>query len=147
MGIARLLGLASSAGASALYLTSQSRPLLRVDGDIRAVEGEPTLTSAHVEAAVLELMPDSARDAHGRGEPADWVSEFDGIGRVRCSTFKDYRGAGALFQLISAKPMSAEQLGFAREIQQLATESDGLVLVAGPQGGGKSTRGRPGSWI
>jgi twitching motility protein PilT len=139
VGIARLLGLASTASASALYLTSQSRPLLRIGGDIRAVEGEPTLTSAQVEASVLELMPESARGAHGRGESAEWVTEVDEIGRVRCSTFNDYRGAGALFQLISAKPPSAEQLGFTREIQQLATESDGLVLVAGPQGGGKSS--------
>ena len=138
-GIERLLAFAAARGASVLYLTSQSRPFLRVEGEIRAIDNEAALTSADVEAAVLELMPEDAREAHGRGEPAEWVSEFDGIGRIRCTTFRDYRGPGAIFHFISARPMSAEQLGLPREIQALATESQGLVLVASPRGGGKST--------
>jgi twitching motility protein PilT len=137
--IERLLGYAAARGASALYLTSQSRPFLRVEGEIRAIDNEALLTSADVEAAVLELMPENAREAHARGEPAEWVSEFDGIGRIRCTTFRDYRGPGAIFHFISARPMSAEQLGLPREIQALAAESQGLVLVASPRGGGKST--------
>jgi twitching motility protein PilT len=138
-GIERLVGFAAARGASVLYLTSQSRPFLRVEGEIRAIDNEAPLTGADVEAAVLELMPESAREAHGRGEPAEWVSEFDGIGRIRCTTFRDYRGPGAIFHLISARPMSAEQLGVPREIQALASEAEGLVLVASPRGGGKST--------
>ena len=135
----RLLSIAAARGASVLYLTSQSRPFLKIEGDVRPIENEATLASADVEAAVLELMPETAREAHSRGEPAEWVSEFEGIGRIRCTTFRDYRGAGALFQLISARPSSAEQLGLPREVQALATEVDGLVLVASPRGAGKST--------
>jgi len=138
-GVDRFLSIAGARGASVLYLTSQSRPFMRVDGEIRAMDGEAPLTGADVEAAVLELMPESAREAHGRGEPAEWVSEFEGLGRIRCTTFRDYRGPGAIFHLISARAISAEQLGLSREIQALATESEGLVLVAGPRGGGKST--------
>jgi len=138
-GVDRFLSIAGARGASVLYLTSQSRPFMRVDGEIRAMDGEPPLTGADVEAAVLELMPESAREAHGRGQPAEWVSEFEGLGRIRCTTFRDYRGPGAIFHLISARAISAEQLGLSREIQALATESEGLVLVASPRGGGKST--------
>jgi twitching motility protein PilT len=137
--VERLLSIAGARRASVLYLTSQSRPFIRVEGEIRAIDGEPALTSADVEAAVLELMPERARGAYGRGEPAEWVSEIDGVGRIRCSTFADYRGKGAIFHLISARPMSAEQLGLAREIQALATEAEGLVLVASPRGNGRST--------
>lgn len=138
-GIDRLLRLASSRGASALYLSSQGRPHIRVDGDIRLLEGEPPLSSTDVESAVLELMPESARDALRRGEPTEWVSDLADIGRIRCTTFRDYRGPGALFQMISARAASAEQLGLSREIQALSTESEGLVIVAGPRGSGKST--------
>jgi twitching motility protein PilT len=137
--VERLLGNLATRGASMLYLTSQSRPFLRIEGAMRAVESEPALTPADIDAIVLDLMPEAAREAHGRGEPAEWISEFDGIGRTRCATFRDYRGPGVLFQLLSTRPIAAEQLGLAREIQALATESEGLVVVASPRGGGKST--------
>ncbi len=138
-GTERLLGLAAARGATALYLTTQAPPFLRVDDDVQALEGEPPMSSTEVEAAVLELMPETMRDALKRGDPTEWVSELAEIGRVRCSTFRDYRGPGAIFQLSSFRPVSAEQLGLNPEIQALATETEGLVLVASPRGHGKST--------
>ena len=138
-GTERLLGIAAARGATALYLTTQAPPFLRVDDDVQVLEGEPPMTSTAVEAAVLELMPETMHDASRRGDPTEWVSELAEIGRVRCSTFRDYRGPGAIFQLSSFRPVSAAQLGLNPEIQALATETEGLVLVASPRGHGKST--------
>lgn len=138
-GIERLLRLASARGASALYLPSEARPHLRIDGDIKVLDNEPVSSSMDVEAALLELMPEAAREALRGGEPTEWVSDLPDIGRVRGTAFRDYRGPGALFQMISARAASAEQLGLSREIQGLATETDGLVVVAGPRASGKST--------
>jgi twitching motility protein PilT len=137
--IGRLLGLAAARGATALYLTTQASPFLRVDDDVQALEGEPPMTSAEVESAVLELMPETTRDALRRGDPTEWVCDIAEIGRVRCSTFRDYRGPGAIFQLNSFRPVTADQLGLTSEIQALAGETEGLVLVASPRGHGKST--------
>ncbi len=134
-GIERLLRLASARGASALYLTTQARPAVRVDGDIRLLDGEPALSSGDVEAAVLELAPEGARDK----ESAEWIRDLADVGRVRITTFRDYRGPGALLRMIQAKATSAEQLGLVREIQALATEPEGLVIVTGPRASGKST--------
>jgi twitching motility protein PilT len=134
-GIERLLRLAAARGASALYLTTQARPAVRVDGDIRLLEGESPLSSGDVEAAVLELAPEGARDK----ESAEWIRDLQDIGRVRITTFRDYRGPGALLRMISARATSAEQLGLVREIQALAMEPEGLVIVTGPRASGKST--------
>ncbi len=134
-GIERLLRLAAARGASALYLTTQARPAVRVDGDIRLLEGESTLSSGDVEAAVLELAPEGARDK----ESAEWIRDLQDVGRVRITTFRDYRGPGALLRMISARATSAEQLGLVREIQALAMEPEGLVIVTGPRASGKST--------
>ena len=134
-GIERLLRLAAARGASALYLTTQARPAVRVDGDIRLLDGEPALSSGDVEAAVLELAPEGARDK----ESAEWIRDLADVGRVRITTFRDYRGPGALLRMISAKATSAEQLGLVREIQSLAMEPEGLVIVTGPRASGKST--------
>jgi Tfp pilus assembly pilus retraction ATPase PilT len=83
-----------------------------------------------VESAVLQLRPEATREVLRRGGPTEWEAELEDIGRIRCSTFSDYRGLGAIFQLVSVRPQSAEQLGLSPEIQALASETEGLVLVA-----------------
>jgi twitching motility protein PilT len=137
--VERLLRAAAARGASALYLSSQSRPYIRVDGDMRVLDGEAPLGNAEVEAAVFEVIPEAARDSVRRGEPTEWIAEIADLGRIRCSSFRDHRGPGALFRMISTRAATAELLLLAREEQALATEADGLVLVAGPRGSGKST--------
>ena len=61
------------------------------------------------------------------------MSEVPEVGRIRCLSFRDHRGPGGIFRMISARPASAEQLGLSREIQALAAEPEGLILVAGPR--------------
>jgi twitching motility protein PilT len=138
-GVERLLQLAAARAASALFVTSDCRPAIRVEGDIRPLEGEPALSRADVEAAVMEIVPESEQEAVGRGEPTEWIIEFADLGRVRCITFTDHRGPGVVFHMIATRAATAEQLGLPREVQALATEPQGLVLIAGAHGNGKST--------
>ncbi|MDP2321962.1 MAG: ATPase, T2SS/T4P/T4SS family [Acidobacteriota bacterium] len=138
-GVERLLRLAAARTASALFVTSDCRPSIRVEGDIRPLEGEPTMSRADVEAAVMEIVPETAQEAVGRGESTEWITEFADLGRVRCITFTDHRGPGVVFRMIATRAATAEQLGLSREVQALATEPQGLVLVAGSHGSGKST--------
>ena len=137
--IERLLGVAASRGATALYLTTQASPYIRVDADVHLLDGEPPLSAKDVESVVLELIPDSTREAFLRGEPTEWQSELAEIGPIRCTTFRDHRGPGAILQLISMRPSAADRLGLTKEIQALATEIEGLVLVAAPRANGKTT--------
>jgi twitching motility protein PilT len=97
------------------------------------------LSRADVERAVMEIAPESGHESIGRGEPTEWLSEFEGVGRIRCTTFADHRGPGVLLRMIATRAATAEQLGLSREVQALATEPQGLVLVAGPRTSGKST--------
>lgn len=138
-GIDRLLRVASARGASALFLTSESRPWIRIEGDLRYLDSEPALTRADVESAILEIAPESGHESIGKGEATEWIAEFADVGRIRCTTFSDHRGPGMLLRMIATRAATAEQLGLAREVQALATEPQGLVLVAGPRASGKST--------
>ena len=138
-GVERLLRLAAARTASALFVTSDCRPSIRVEGDIRPLEGEAAMSRADVEAAVMEIVPEAEQDAAGRGEPTEWITDFADLGRVRCITFTDHRGPGVVFRMIETRAATAEQLGLSREVQALATEPQGLVLVAGLPGNGKST--------
>ncbi len=138
-GVERLLRLAAARAASALFVASNCRPAIRVEGDIRPLDGEPPLSRAEVEAAVMELVPATEQEAVGRGESTEWITEFPELGRIRCITFTDHRGPGVVFRMIETRAATAEQLGLSREVQALATEPQGLVLVAGTRGTGKST--------
>jgi twitching motility protein PilT len=62
-----------------------------------------------------------------------------GVGRVQCLSFRDHRGLGAMFKMLPARAISSEQMALGAPIQALCTETEGLVLVAGARGAGKST--------
>ena len=66
-GIDRLLRIAAARGASALFLTSESRPWIRVEGDLRYLDSEAPLSRADVESAILEIAPESGHESIGRG--------------------------------------------------------------------------------
>ncbi len=136
-GLDRLLRLASARGAEALYLFSNARPSIRVDGEISTLEDEASLTAQDVEALVLEVLPD--RMDGGLPVEREWICDISDVGRVRCLAFSDHRGPGGIFRVIPVRAISAEQLGLSREIQGLCAEPEGLVLVTGPRASGKST--------
>lgn len=138
-GIDRLLRIAAARGASTLYLTSQARPSIRVDGQISAIEGESILSEPDVEALMLDIIPERNRQALRSSVGAEWICDVPDVGRVRCVSFRDHRGAGGIFRMIPARAISADQLGLSREIQGLCAEAEGLVLVTGPRTSGKST--------
>jgi twitching motility protein PilT len=125
-------------GAGTLYVVAQSKPMIRVDGEILPLENEPTLTAADVDRLVLELAPPRRRDALQSG-PVEWLCDVPQIGRVRCLTFRDHRGPGVLFRMFPPRAISADQLGLTTEVQGLCQQPDGLVLVTGARASGKST--------
>ena len=66
-GLDRLLKLAAARGAEALYLFSQSRPSIRVDGEIHALDGEPVLGPQDVDGLMLEVQPERPSERRTSG--------------------------------------------------------------------------------
>ena len=138
-GLDRLLRVAAARGASTLYLSSDAEPSVRVDGELQMLDGEPELTARDVESLLLTLMPERNHEALRIGATTEWIVDIEGVGRVRCVSFRDHRGPGGVFRLMPMRSVSADQLGLPRSIQALAIEPEGLVLVAGPRSSGKRT--------
>jgi twitching motility protein PilT len=132
----RVLKIAAARGAATVYIVARSQPVIRVDGEISVLDGEPALTAAEVERLVMDLAPARARDVAPAGE---WMADVPDVGRVRCVTFRDHRGPGVIFRMIPPKAISADQLGIPPEVQALCAQPDGLVLVTGARASGKST--------
>ena len=138
-GLDRLLRVASARGASTLYLSSGSRPSVRVDGELQMLDGEPVHVARDVESLVLTLMPGRNHEALRTGAATEWILDLEGVGRIRCMSFRDQRGPGGVFRLMPTRPVSADQLGLSPQVQALAIEPEGLVLVAGARSSGKRT--------
>jgi twitching motility protein PilT len=138
-GLDRLLRLAAARGASTLYLSSNARPSVRVDGEVQLIESAPVLGPNDVESLLLTLMPERNAEALRTGLTTDWIVDLPDLGRVRCMTFRDHLGPGGVFRMMPVRAVTAQQLGLSREIQSLAGAPEGLVLVTGPRASGKRT--------
>ena len=138
-GLDRLLRLAAARGASTLYLVSDAKPSIRIDGEVRTLDGAGVLGPNEVESLLLTLMPERSAEALRNGVSGEWVAEFADLGRVRCLGFRDHRGPGGVFRIMPQRAITTEQLGLSREVQALASENEGLIVVAGPRLSGKRT--------
>lgn len=126
-------------GASDLHLSSDEAPMLRVDGDIARLDGEPTLRGQELWRLLAPILPESNRAEFEAEDDTDFAYEVAGLARFRANVFRDRRGVGAVFRQIPAKILTADKLGLPKAVRDLCGLNKGLVLVTGPTGSGKST--------
>ena len=134
----RLLRAAAARRGSTVYLLSNARPSVCVDGRLQPIDGEPLRTASEVVSLMRTLMPDFTHEGLRTGATIEGSCEIKDIGRVRCTGFSDHRGPGGVFRM-PVHAATVDQLGLAQEIQSLAMEPSGLVLVVGPRSSGKRT--------
>jgi twitching motility protein PilT len=92
-----------------------------------------------VMALLHPIMPVANREEFESRHDTDVAYEIKGLARFRANMFLDRKGPGAVFRVIPAQILTAEQLGLSPHILQLCRLTKGLVLVTGPTGSGKST--------
>jgi twitching motility protein PilT len=138
--IDRLFRLMVDAKASDLHLSTGMPPLIRKDGHIQPLEeGAAPMTHDDVAALLDRIMPEPNREEFARRSDTDFAYEIRGLARFRANVFADRKGRGAVFRVIPAKILTAEELGLSPFILKLCKLNKGLVLVTGPTGSGKST--------
>jgi twitching motility protein PilT len=126
--------------ASDLHLSVGSPPVVRKDGRMQPLtEGAPALTPESLLSLLMPILPAiNKKEFHDRHD-TDFAYELRGTARFRGNAFMDRRGPGAVFRVIPANILTAEQLGLSQHILNLCHLTKGLVLVTGPTGSGKST--------
>ena len=138
--IDRLFHVMCGMKASDLHISTGMPPLVRKDGEIRALEeGAAAMDAAEVTALLEPIMPEKNRAEFDRRHDTDFAYEIPGLARFRANVFMDRKGRGAVFRVIPSKILTAEDLGLSSHILQLCRLNKGLVLVTGPTGSGKST--------
>ncbi|MGD5398588.1 type IV pilus twitching motility protein PilT [Xanthomonas citri pv. citri] len=138
MDIAELLAFSVKNKASDLHLSAGLPPMIRVDGDVRRIN-IPALDHKQVHALVYDIMSDKQRRDYEEFLEVDFSFEIPSLARFRVNAFNQNRGAGAVFRTIPSEVLTLEDLGCPPIFRQLIDQPQGLILVTGPTGSGKST--------
>jgi twitching motility protein PilT len=125
-------------GASDLHVTTGSAPLIRVDGEMRSLNG-PKLTSAETKQLCYSVLTDAQKRCFEEENELDLSFGVKGLSRFRGNIFVQRGAVGGAFRTIPFEIRSFEELGLPKVVATLARKPRGLVLVTGPTGSGKST--------
>jgi len=132
-----LLQRALECGASDLHLRTGAPPLIRLHGHLQELSGVDNSDGS--EAAVLAILTESQRQTFATRNDLDFAYEIPGVARFRVNLLRQHRGMGAVFRLLPSHLRALEELGLPQVVYSLARLEQGLVLVTGPTGSGKST--------
>jgi twitching motility protein PilT len=125
--------------ASDLHMTVGSPPMVRVRGELRALENYPPLNSKDTRDLIYSILSNDQRKKLEQEWQVDFSYSVPSQGRFRVNAYMQRASIGAAFRLIPAEIKSIEQLGLPASVHEFVTKPRGFVLVTGPTGSGKST--------
>jgi twitching motility protein PilT len=134
----RLLERALKIGASDLHVHSGSPLKIRVHGQMYDIEGG-TVAARTAERLILEILTPEQNQALRDLGQVDFAYTLSGKGRFRSNAYRQQRGIDAVFRVIPPKPPSLTELGLPTSLARLANYHQGMVLLTGPAGCGKSS--------
>jgi twitching motility protein PilT len=130
------LGLAQ--GCSDIHLAVGVPPMLRMNGDLMPIKFRE-LSDTELESYVMEIISDSQKDHFYSGRDLDFSYVDEEGGRFRVNLFRKDSGVGAVFRHIPNEVPTLEQLNVPDIIRDFCDYHQGMVLVTGSTGTGKST--------
>jgi twitching motility protein PilT len=134
-----LLALLWEAGGTDLLLSVGLPPMLRVDGALRPAPGAEVLTANDTDALLAEVLtPDQAEVWNGSHE-YDFSFSWRDDARVRGNAFTQRGLTAVALRMIPRTIPSPDDLGLPPVLRDLALKHQGLILMTGPTGSGKST--------
>ena len=137
--LTELLGACERAGASDLHLASGLKPQLRVHGDLVAIAGEQVISADELDAITEGMMNAGHRRSLAERGSADGACSSAGGARFRFNIFRRQGRRAAVFRRLEDRFRKLSELGLPEELYKLAELPDGLVVVSGATGSGKST--------
>lgn len=138
MEIHELLLLCIKKRASDLHLTELEPPILRIDGRLHRTE-LPVLTRDASKKMIYGVLTDTQKEMFERDLELDFSLALPGLDRFRVNVHLQRGSVEAAFRRIPLEIPSVEQLGLPPVVLDLARKPNGLVLVTGPTGVGKTT--------
>src|SRR6266478_5472709 len=125
-------------GASDLHLTSGSAPYMRIHGDMVKLNYR-SVNAETCQSLIYEILTEKQKDLFTENWDLDLSYPLGGVGRFRVNVFMQRNGISAVFRLIPENIKTIDELDLPEQLAGLIDASEGLILVTGPTGSGKST--------
>jgi twitching motility protein PilT len=138
LDLKQLLRMVAESGGSDVHLKVGSPPIVRVDGLLRRLKGEP-LTTEDTDFITHSIVPPDRREKLEYKNEADFALSLAGVGRFRVNVFRQRGSISLVLRRVRVGSASFEELGLPPIVRRLSEGQRGLVLVTGPSGAGKTT--------
>ncbi len=123
---------------SDLHFIAGDLARVRQYGELKPLGPEP-LDPAMVKTALYEIMPKLSVERFEAKDGTDFAYGIPGVARFRVNVMRQLNGMGAVFRTIPSKARTAEELKLPDAVKNLCKINNGLILVTGKTGSGKST--------
>ena len=123
---------------SDLHFVAGDPPRIRLFGELQPLREQP-LGQDEVRELLTEIMTRRALQRLEEQDGADFAYTIPGVSRFRVNVFRHIGGLGAVFRAIPSKALTLEQLNMPESVRSLCRTNNGLILVTGKTGSGKST--------
>ena len=132
------LKLGTQQGCSDIHLAVGVPPMLRMYGDLLPIKFRE-LRDTELEGYVLEILTPSQTEHFNQGHDVDFSYVSADGGRFRVNVFRKDTGVGAVFRSIPSEIPTLDKLGLPAVVKKLCDYHQGMILVTGSTGSGKST--------
>ena len=128
-----------SIGASDAHLYVEEYPSMRKDGEIFKFTEMPTLTDEDLQHCLETLLPKHLKDSYEKYLDLDFAFEIPGISRFRVNISRQLNHRAMAIRVIPYIIKNIKELNLPAAMNQFSMLNNGLVLITGPTGSGKST--------
>ena len=123
--------------ASDVHLVGEEKPMVRIEGALTDLDAKP-LSNKELESAIMELLSKQQQAKYNQEHELDFGYDVDGV-RFRVNLHQQSGCVGLTARLIPSEIPGPADLHFEQQLTDLPKLLDGLILVTGPTGCGKST--------
>lgn len=139
MELNELLTLSVKESASDLHISPGQPPIMRIHGDLAPVKDAPILDADETKKLIYGSMSAEQQKEFEKDWELDFAVSVPGVSRFRVNAFCQIHGVAGVFRVIPETVPTLEQLDLPPVFTQLLDLPNGLILVTGPTGSGKST--------
>jgi len=137
--IKKLLEIAVKNKASDLHLMAEKPPILRIDGDLMPIRGENVLNDSELESLVFSLLSPTKKKYFEEKLEMDLSFDISKLARFRINLFYEKGHVALAARVIPHQVPKMEDILMPESVYKLLNLNQGLILVTGPTGCGKST--------
>jgi len=134
----KIFSAAVKSNASDIHIVTGEPIIIRHLGRLKKLKNAP-LTLSQCQEVIFELLTGAQKKILDQTFQIDFVYEISGIGRFRGSAMQHQRGLSAVFRIIPPKIIPLDELGLPEVVNRILDNHQGIILVTGATGQGKST--------